>query len=129
MPAATADAVLDALGDPTRRTVLALLREGPQAVGVLAERLPVSRPAVSQHLRVLKRADLVVDQRVGTRHLYRINSAGFVTVRRYLDGFWTDTLHNFAALAVTQAQVVADRAEQVPTDPPSGDPSHPEESP
>lgn len=99
----TADAVLDALGDPTRRGILERLAAGPLPVGALADRLPVSRPAVSQHLRVLKRAELVVDTTVGTRHLYRINRAGLAVMRDYLDRFWASTLDGFAALAAAEA--------------------------
>src|SRR5579875_3285795 len=78
--AASVDAVLDALGDPTRRAILEKLTAGPIAVGVLADQLPVSRPAVSQHLRVLKNADLVVESVAGTRRLYRINHSGLQAV-------------------------------------------------
>ena len=80
--------VLDALGDGTRRSILERLAAGPLAVGVLADQLPISRPAVSQHLRVLKEAELVVDSVVGTRHVYRINRSGLMAVREYLDRFW-----------------------------------------
>jgi DNA-binding transcriptional ArsR family regulator len=96
-------AVLDALGDPRRRSILECLLDGPTAVGVLAEQLPISRPAVSQHLRVLKEAELVVEAVAGTRHLYRINPAGFEAVRRYFDRFWSTALDNFAALARAEA--------------------------
>lgn len=102
MPASTA-AVLDALGDATRRSILDELVDEPLAVGVLAGRLPVSRPAVSQHLRVLKNAELVVESVNGTRRLYRINPPGFEVVRRYFDRFWAQTLDNFAALAEAEA--------------------------
>jgi DNA-binding transcriptional ArsR family regulator len=96
---ASADAVLDALGDRTRREILEKLSSGPIAVGVLADQLPVSRPAVSQHLRVLKDADLVVESVAGTRRLYRINQSGLQVVRDYFDRFWETTLDNFAILA------------------------------
>lgn len=113
----TAATVLDALGDANRRAILEKLCAGPLAVGVLAEQLPISRPAVSQHLRVLKQAELVVDSTVGTRHLYRINRTGLQAVREYLDRFWATTLGNFAALAeaeaardaVTEAEVLLDQ--------------------
>jgi DNA-binding transcriptional ArsR family regulator len=95
----SAAAVLDALGDKTRRSILEKLSTGPVAVGVLADQLPISRPAVSQHLRVLKDADLVVESVAGTRRLYRINRAGLMVVRDYLDRFWETTLDNFALLA------------------------------
>jgi DNA-binding transcriptional ArsR family regulator len=101
---ASAAAVLDALGDHTRRSILEVLLEGPTAVGVLADQLPVSRPAVSQHLRVLKDAELVVESVVGTRRLYRIDRAGLAVVRNYLDRFWETTLDNFALLAAAEAE-------------------------
>lgn len=78
--------------------------DGPVAVGVLAQQLPVSRPAVSQHLRVLKEAGLVVESVSGTRRLYRINRAGLLLVREYLDRFWETTLDNFALLASAEAE-------------------------
>jgi DNA-binding transcriptional ArsR family regulator len=102
--AASADAVLDALGDRTRRAIVEKLTAGPIAVGVLADQLPVSRPAVSQHLRVLKEAQLVVESVAGTRRLYRINEAGLMAVRDYFDRFWETTLDNFAILAAAQAE-------------------------
>ena len=102
--AASVDAVLDALGDRTRRTILEKLSSGPVAVGVLADQLPVSRPAVSQHLRVLKAAELVVESVAGTRRLYRINQSGLRIVRDYFDRFWESTLDNFAILAEAEAE-------------------------
>jgi DNA-binding transcriptional ArsR family regulator len=93
---ASASAVLDALGDSTRRSILEKLIDGPIAVGVLAEQLPISRPAVSQHLRVLKDADLVVESIAGTRRLYRVNEVGLMALRDYLDRFWAQTLTGFA---------------------------------
>jgi DNA-binding transcriptional ArsR family regulator len=101
--AASVDTVLDALGDRTRRAILEKLIVGPIAVGVLADQLPVSRPAVSQHLRVLKEAELVVESVAGTRRLYRINQAGLMVVRDYFDRFWETTLDNFALLAAVEA--------------------------
>lgn len=95
--------MLDALGDPNRRAILETLHAGPLAVGVLADQLPISRPAVSQHLRVLKLAELVTETAVGTRRLYRIDRSGLQAVRDYLDRFWATTLDNFAALAEQQA--------------------------
>jgi DNA-binding transcriptional ArsR family regulator len=92
---AAASAVLDALGDKTRRSILEKLADGPVAVGVLAEQLPISRPAVSQHLRVLKEADLVMESVAGTRRLYRVNEAGLMALREYLDRFWSQTLAGF----------------------------------
>lgn len=91
--------VLDALGDPTRRAVLELLRDGPRAVMDIASELPVSRPAVSQHLRVLKGAGLVTERKVGTRHLYRVDPDGIIALRSYLESFWTDALAAFKKAA------------------------------
>ena len=82
---------MNALGDPTRRAIFERLRDGPLAVGQLADGLPVSRPAVSQHLRVLKDAGLVTDRRVGTRRLYRLDPGGVGALRAYFDSFWTQT--------------------------------------
>ena len=89
----------DALGDPTRRAIFERLARGPTAVGELAQGLPVSRPAVSQHLRVLKRAGLVSDQREGSRRLYEIDLDGVDALRTYLDSFWTDALAAFRKAA------------------------------
>jgi DNA-binding transcriptional ArsR family regulator len=90
---------LDALGDPTRRQIFELLRSGPRSVGELAAGLPVSRPAVSQHLRVLEEVGLVTHQRNGTRHLYELDSAGVGVLRDWVDEFWSDALARFKAAA------------------------------
>ena len=90
---------LDVLGDPTRRAIFERLRRGPRAVGELAEHVPVSRPAVSQHLRVLKRAGLVSEQREGTRHLYRVEAEGLNELRDWLDQFWDEALAGFKEAA------------------------------
>jgi len=90
---------LDALGDPTRRQIFESLRGGPRSVGDLAAGLPVSRPAVSQHLRVLKEAGLVSDRKEGTRRLYRVDPGGLAWLRDYFDGFWGEALERFAAEA------------------------------
>ena len=90
---------LQALGDPTRRSVLEELRGGPRAVGEIAGHLPVSRPAVSQHLRVLKEAGLVTERQDGTRRLYRVDPKGLAGLREYLDGFWEEALASFKAAA------------------------------
>ena len=93
-------AVLDALGDATRRRVLELVREsGPTAVGSIAEAMPVSRPAVSQHLKVLEGAGLVTCTKRGTRHLYAVQPDGLAVLRLWLDGFWDDALIRFKAAA------------------------------
>lgn len=88
-------AQLDALGDPTRRAILERLLAGPLPVGKLADNFPVSRPAISQHLRILQQAHLVTNESAGTRHLYRINPAGFDSLREYFDKFWTQALDAF----------------------------------
>jgi len=88
---------LAALGDPTRRAIFEHLAENPSPVGVLAERLPVSRPAVSQHLKVLKDAGLVTDHRDGTRRIYRLDPQGIAELRDYLDRFWSTALASFKA--------------------------------
>jgi len=86
---------LAALGDPTRRAIFERLAGGPMPVGELASGLPVSRPAVSQHLKVLKDAGLVLDQRDGTRRLYRLDPHGIEGMRRYFDTFWQHALTAF----------------------------------
>ena len=86
---------LAALADPTRRAVFERLRGGPASVGVIAAALPVSRPAVSQHLKALKEAGLVVDQAEGTRRVYRIDPDGLGELRRWLDEFWGSALDAF----------------------------------
>jgi DNA-binding transcriptional ArsR family regulator len=90
---------LAALADPTRRKIFERLRRGPSPVGVLADGLPVSRPAVSQHLKVLKEAGLVSEEQDGARRIYRIDPEGLGQLRRWLDGFWGDALENFKAEA------------------------------
>lgn len=96
---ANATAALSALGDPTRRAIFESLARGPRPVGEIAAGLPVSRPAVSQHLRVLKDAGLVRDQAAGTRRLYRIDPDGVAGLRSYFDRFWTTALAAFAEAA------------------------------
>ena len=90
---------MDALGDPTRRAIFEQLRRGPRAVGEIADELPVSRPAVSQHLRVLKQAGLVKERRDGTRRLYRLDPDGLGELRDYFDDFWSEALAAFKAAA------------------------------
>jgi DNA-binding transcriptional ArsR family regulator len=87
--------MLTALGDPTRQAILEQLVNGPLAVGQLAERLPVTRPAVSQHLKVLKDVGLVVDRQDGTRRLYQADPEALAALRAYLDGFWERSLAAF----------------------------------
>ncbi len=90
---------LTALADPTRRSVFERLIDGPQPVGRIALGMAVSRPAVSQHLKVLKDAGLVTDRAEGTRRVYTIDPHGLAAVRRYLDQFWDQALAAFAAEA------------------------------
>lgn len=87
--------ILDALGHQTRRDILGLLRERAMPVGDIADRLPVSRPAVSKHLRILEDAGLVEYTSVGTRNIFRLNQAGFNAARAYLESFWDEALDNF----------------------------------
>jgi DNA-binding transcriptional ArsR family regulator len=96
--------VLDALGDPTRRAVLERLRGGARSVGEIADGMEVSRPAVSQHLKVLKSARLVNDRAEGTRRLYAIDTQGIEAARQWLDGFWDGTLAAFKAAAEQEAR-------------------------
>jgi DNA-binding transcriptional ArsR family regulator len=84
-----------ALADPTRRAIFARLAERPSPVGELARELPVSRPAVSQHLRVLKDAGLVIDRRDGNRRIYRADPEGLAALRTQLDRFWSTALANY----------------------------------
>jgi DNA-binding transcriptional ArsR family regulator len=90
---------MDALGDRTRRAIFEQLRKGPRAVGEIADELPVSRPAVSQHLRVLKEAGLVAERRNGTRRIYRVDPDGLGELRAYFDEFWNEALAAFKAAA------------------------------
>ena len=93
---------LVALADPTRRTVFERLRGGAKPVGEIANGLPVSRPAVSQHLKVLKDAQLVTEYRQGTRRFYAIDTQGLEMLRRYLDGFWDEALTRFKEFAESE---------------------------
>ncbi len=95
---------LDALGDATRRAIFERLRKGPKAVGELAQGLPVSRPAVSQQLRVLRDAGLVTEQRQGTRRIYRLDPRGVAALRAAFDQFWSDALAAFDREAQRQAR-------------------------
>ena len=93
------DAGLGLLGDPTRRAIFELLARSPRSVGELAQQLPISRPAVSQHLRVLKEGGLVVSRPEGTRRVYRLNPDGVAALRAYLDGIWDEALTAFQKAA------------------------------
>jgi DNA-binding transcriptional ArsR family regulator len=100
------DAVWNALGDRSRRAIVLRLAERPRAVSELAESLPISRPAVSQHLKVLKDAGLVAEEPVGTRRVYHLNEAGLSALRDQLDTFWRRALSGF--------QDIADQPEEQP---------------
>jgi DNA-binding transcriptional ArsR family regulator len=86
---------LNALGDPTRRAILAQLLNGPLSVQKIADELPVSRPAISQHLRILKQANLVIDHAQGNRRIYHVHPEGFETLREYFEQFWRLALEAF----------------------------------
>src|SRR5215470_18868804 len=100
---AYAGQILDALGDPTRRTIFKRLRSGARSVGELADGMDVSRPAVSQHLAVLKAARLVTDRAEGTRRLYAVDPRGITALRGWLDGFWAEVLLAFKEAAELEA--------------------------
>jgi DNA-binding transcriptional ArsR family regulator len=95
---------MDALGDPTRRAIFERLADGPKAVGEIADQLPVSRPAVSQHLKVLKQAGLVIDRAQGTRRLYQLNPQGIQDLRAYFDQFWNQALASFKEAVEKETQ-------------------------
>ena len=95
---------LAALADPTRRQVFEKLRTGPQPVGAIARGMPVSRPAVSQHLKTLKEAGLVADRAEGTRRVYYIDPKGLGALRQWLDQFWDRALAQFQAEVEAQAR-------------------------
>lgn len=98
-----------ALADPTRRAIFERLAEHPSAVGDLARTLPVSRPAVSQHLRVLKEAGLVTDSAEGTSRIYRLDPRGIAAMRAWLDRYWATALDSFAAYADAQHSTEKDK--------------------
>jgi DNA-binding transcriptional ArsR family regulator len=103
---------IGALADPTRREIFEYLAERPQAVVELAGRLPVSRPAVSQHLKVLKDAGLVTDRREGSRRIYQLDPAGIGALRDYLDRFWGTALKAFKEVAEQKALAEQTRTEK-----------------
>jgi DNA-binding transcriptional ArsR family regulator len=106
---------LSALGDSTRRAILArLVDDGPLAVGELARAFPMSRPAISQHLRVLKRADLVTDHADGARRLYSVNPEAIASLRTYFDGFWAQALVAFKRAVEQKAKKATTRRSRVP---------------
>ena len=100
------------LGDPTRRLIFETLAAGPLSVGELAGRLPVSRPAVSQHLRALKEAGLVIDRAAGTRRIYQVNPSGVASLRAYLDQIWGDALAAFQREVEAQQKTVEETEER-----------------
>ena len=95
------------MGDPTRRAIFERVAEQPRAVGELARELPVSRPAVSQHLKVLKEAGLVLDRPDGTRRIYQLDPGGLDALRAQLDRFWTKALANYKAVAEQQTEEIS----------------------
>jgi DNA-binding transcriptional ArsR family regulator len=97
-----------ALGDPTRRLIFEKLRDRPLAVVAIANGLPVSRPAVSQHLKVLKEAKLITIKTYGTKNIYEVNREGILAMRDYLDQFWDDALANFKKFAEQTEKVKKD---------------------
>ncbi|MFL5755938.1 MAG: ArsR/SmtB family transcription factor [Chloroflexota bacterium] len=101
---AYANRVVSALADPTRLSILEKLRGGPRSVGEIANDMPVSRPAVSQHLKVLKDVGLVADRSVGTRRIYYIDPKGLGAMRAWLDQFWEAALDGFEAAAEAEAE-------------------------
>ena len=94
----------NALGDPTRRAIVACLAERPRAVGEIADELPISRPAVSQHLKVLKTAGLVTDHAAGTRRVYRLNPAAVAALRDQLETFWSRALDSYQHVVDQQTE-------------------------
>ena len=109
---------LQALGDPTRREIFERLTDGPLAVGELAEELPVSRPAVSQHLKVLKDAGLVFDRASGTRRVYQVDPAAVAALREYFDSFWGQALASFRAAAESQPPTAENQPPTAENQPP-----------
>jgi DNA-binding transcriptional ArsR family regulator len=106
------DEAWTALGDPTRRAIVECLAERPRAVGELADELPISRPAVSQHLRVLKEAGLVAERAAGTRRIYRLNPAGVAALRDQLDTFWNRALAGYQDATDDQPRPARDASEE-----------------
>jgi DNA-binding transcriptional ArsR family regulator len=95
---------MEALGDATRRQIMEQLRCGPRPVGEIAAALPVSRPAVSQHLRVLKEAGLVTEHKEGTRRIYRVEQKAIADLRAYFDSFWEQALAGYKAAAEAEGR-------------------------
>lgn len=93
---------LDAVADPTRLAIIERLRRRPMTVGELAERLPVTRPAVSQHLKILRQARIVMETRTGTRHIFNLNPEGLLELRAYIDEIWQDALASISRYIAKQ---------------------------
>jgi DNA-binding transcriptional ArsR family regulator len=108
--------LLAAFSDPTRQAVLNLLRRSPSTVGDLSRKLPVSRPAVSQHLRVLKSAGLVEEERRGTRHYFRLSPKSLAELREHIDSMWRDALAHFSDFAVKETSQNGRRRKRSRTD-------------
>lgn len=121
--------VWDAMGDRTRRAILERLAEHPCPVGELAAQLPVSRPAVSQHLKVLKDTGLVSDETVGTRRVYRLNPAGVEALRDQLDMFWNRALANYGAAVREDAASRDDQGHEPRIEPDIQSENQPENQP
>jgi DNA-binding transcriptional ArsR family regulator len=107
-----ADQLFDALGDRTRRAILERLRDGPRPVVEIARGLPVGRPAVSQHLKLLKEAGLVTDQAVGTRRLYELNPDAMAELQRYAQSFWSAAMTRYARAAAREGTIGAPRSDE-----------------
>jgi len=102
-------AILHILADPTRRTLIDALRSGPLTVGALADKTPVTRSAVSQHLRVLKDAELVTERQQGTRRYYSLQAERLGELRAYVDGLWADALEQFSKLNAQESEDERDK--------------------
>lgn len=109
---ANANKVISAFADPTRRAVFEKLRDGPRSVGEIASGLPVTRPAVSQHLKVLKDAGVVSDRSVGTRRIYYIDPKGLGAMRAWLDQFWDSAVESFKLAAEMEAEKARKREKE-----------------
>ncbi|MBT8459167.1 MAG: metalloregulator ArsR/SmtB family transcription factor [Boseongicola sp.] len=97
--AAPADTTLDALGNPVRREILRMLADGPRSAGDIAQAFPISRPAISKHLRILNDAEIIAHESVGNKNIYRLNPGGFQEARDWLDSFWDNALQRLAVVA------------------------------
>jgi DNA-binding transcriptional ArsR family regulator len=121
--------VLEALGDRTRRQIVDTLRRGPSSVGDLAARLPVSRPAISQHLTVLRRSHLVSYEEFGTRNVYRLDTTGLEVLRAWTDSFWQTVLDSYADRVRADSAAIAAEAPARAPEPPARAPEPPARAP